>query len=211
LDPFYGTRSQTDENETYIINDLFELTKLHEPQSQIGQLLKLLSRFPADIKFAILKECGKSPLSSTLVVCTESLRLLKVLGSEDAQSLRDSRPTHLQLRSLTPVPRAEDPTVLTAEWVSIYGNSYLSSLRETIIKDGKVPRDSLPLRPLQGVKFARQSGGIRGLQLLYSDGTESNWLGRPAGWFGEVRGENISDLRLQSDVRMRPKICELMF
>jgi hypothetical protein len=59
----------------------------------------------------------------------------------------------------------------------------------------------LTIRPIRGIKFSLGQYGVQALKLLYTDDTDSAWLGNESrGWIGATYGKNITDLVVQRDV-----------
>jgi hypothetical protein len=86
---------------------------------------------------------------------------------------------------------------LYAKSISVWGSSYISSLRFDNTKGISVNRSDL-----KGVRFMVGPYGLRALSILYADDSTSAWLGEPTnGWFGVIYGTDISRLQILKDVR----------
>ena len=86
--------------------------------------------------------------------------------------------------------------------VSLFGRQYFSEIGFNKTADGL---STIPVRSdkIRGVRFALGRFGLRGLRILYADGSASSWLGQTAGcWFGNARGRCIRDLEVFVNVSL---------
>lgn len=91
--------------------------------------------------------------------------------------------------------------------VQIFGRNYISKVGFNETADNSV---SIPVvsEDIRGLRFALGRFGLRGLRILYADGTMSSWLGGTSGcWFGNAEGRSLRDLEVFADVRESTSTC----
>lgn len=175
------------------ITNFEQVTSEQGLNSNVGQFLNFVSRFPVELQLRISAASTGSPLSTALVVHNSSTGLLR------SMSKHSSKPSRVVV--------CLDPRFkyITAQWIRIYGHLYLSFLESSEVdnQDGNQNRmnNRLTIRPIRGIKFSLGQYGVQALKLLYTDDTDSAWLGNESrGWIGATYGKNITDLVVQRDV-----------
>jgi hypothetical protein len=171
------------------ITDFTQTVREQGCSSDVGQFLNFLSRLPVDVQLGISAVSTRNPLSAAIVVCKSSTNLLHFLSKHGSKFGRVTIPLNPHFKSIT------------AQWIRIYGHTYLSCLEsgEAEIHGESINR--LPLRPIRGIKFSLGLYGVQALKLIYIDDTDSAWLGNESGgWIGAMYGKNVTDLLLWRDV-----------
>lgn len=96
-----------------------------------------------------------------------------------------------------------DPVIgLYVDTVVILGQQYLSNIifNQTCTTGQDWTRLELQ-QEIRGLRFAIDTFGLRGICLVYQDGSLSKWLGSHEGcWYGQHLGQDISRLKLRKDV-----------
>jgi hypothetical protein len=163
--------------------DLSNSTKRIRVDTIIGRGLRIFSRLPAEIRSMISERFVRSQSLSLLTGSETSRMLLEVIGR--------SRSDVIELECNTIVE------TLYAESVSIWGSTYISSLKFNNTKGISINKSEI-----KGVRFIVGLYGLRALSILYADDSTSAWLGDPTnGWIGVVYGTDISRLQILKDVR----------
>jgi hypothetical protein len=86
---------------------------------------------------------------------------------------------------------------LWAAQTSILGQHYISSV--AFNKSGGI---LVQRADFKGIRFTIGRYGLRGLSILYADGSTSAWLGDPTnGWTGVMYGSSLKILHILQDVR----------
>lgn len=158
--------------------------------THLGKIALSLSTMPLEVQSQILDDLESSLFISLLRAKTFSSQILP----------RISDPTTLQ-----PITRVLNPDAtirsIHVRFANILGRTYLAEIGfNDEFKDGS----SLILMPacnVRGLRFALGKFGLRGLQVIYDDGSSSSWLGDSSScWIGVVYGRDLSKLRIIADV-----------
>lgn len=161
-------------------------------ETEIGGLLRCLSRLPPEIQFSISAECPRTLLSSLLIVSQTSTPLLSLIQHNglDQSVVRINCDTNVH--------------TVSSRSIELFGESYITLLgfNEHVENDSKDPNVIAVKRlKIKGIKFVLGCYGIRAVSILYADNSTSAWLGDPArGWNGVMYGDTLGSLRVIRDV-----------
>lgn len=107
-----------------------------------------------------------------------------------------------EARGDVPGGDGEQLNTMYTRTVQLFGRNYISEIGFNKTAD---ELSSIPVRSdkIRGVRFALGRFGLRGLRILYADGSLSGWLGNTSGcWFGNAEGRSLRDLEVFADVRV---------
>lgn len=159
-------------------------------ETHLGKIALQLSTMPLEVQSQVLDDLGGSLFISLLRAKIFSLQILP----------RISDSTTLQ-----PITRVLYPAAtirsIHVRFTNILGRTYLSKIGfNDEFKDGS-SSISTPACNVRGLRFALGKFGLRGLQVIYDDGSSSSWLGDSSScWIGVVHGRDLSKLRVIADV-----------
>jgi len=138
--------------------------------------LRIFSRLPVEIRSIISAYFVRNLSLSLLIRSETSYMLLNIIDRSRSDI------TELEYNTMV--------RTLYAKSISVWGSSYISSLRFDNTKRISVNRSDL-----KGVRFIVSPYGLRTLSILYADDSTSAWLGEPTnGWFGVIYSTDISRL-----------------
>jgi hypothetical protein len=166
-------------------NTLMDFTKTIAEGLADTNLRYLLRRFlglPPEIRSIISAHYPPSLLSSLLTVSK--------ISPLDVAECRSGR---------TVIEYKYDAIIgsLWAAQTSILGQHYISSV--AVNKSGGI---LVQRTDFKGIRFTIGRYGLRGLSILYADGSTSAWLGDPTnGWTGVMYGSSLKILHILQDVR----------
>ena len=157
--------------------------------TELGRLVHTgAMRLPAEIQHKAIEYLGDHHLVSSLFRASQTM----------ASHVKET-PLYQAVEHVTLGP----PTHISSLCIktgSIFGLAYLSD-----IGFNQREGDFIDVRDIGfiGVRFALGTYGIRGLRILYEDGSMSRWLGDSRfSWFGEVYGYDLRNLSVLRDVRV---------
>lgn len=160
-------------------------------------VLEPVSSLPSEIQLLIAQFCLPN-MTISLLVAEENTRLFHFQCSQ-ARS-------HLQ--QVVPGPCiAGEVSNLSACFRDFSSRSYISALQHhhpaTVDIKTRMKTIQLYEAAISGVKFAGGRHGIRALKVLYTDVSDSPWLGDEVGsWIGSMRSSRITKLSLEQDVSL---------
>lgn len=149
----------------------------------VGRLLSKVSCLPAEIQFQIMGLLKGTMVASLIQTETFVSELLPHLHNQSSRKLHPQREPLQAGREGSNV----SPYCRTTE---IVGKPYLSRLALTpCALEGSAARLVVAKTAVRGVQFALGWFGLRGIRILYKDGSFSPWLGDSTSscWIGTVR------------------------
>ena len=175
-----------------------------------GLLVEMAGRLPEELHREIMGEVedhvvsllrhGKTSGEEYNVLQNEPgvlfTRLATVQGSALPLIHRGLQDAH----SHVPGKDSDELQTIYIRTVELFGQSYLSEVgfNGTVGNAMSVPVRSEDIR---AVRFALGRFGLRGLRVLYADGSSSSWLGSTSGcWIGNVEGYSLRDLEVLAEV-----------
>lgn len=155
--------------------------------TELGRLVHSAAMcLPAEIQHMIIEYLGDHLVSS---LCR---------ASQTMAAHVQERPLYRAVTHVTPVA-PQRVSSLCIKTTSIFGLAYLSEIAFNERKGDFIEVKDIGFL---GIRFALGTYGIRGLRVLYEDGSMSRWLGDPRfSWFGEVYGTELRNLTVLRDVR----------
>lgn len=172
-------------------NDLLPLDDhLFDDSTELGKLISRLGRMPLEIQFQVTKR-----LSLTLFL---SLLKTKTLLDQLLPLVRESTMTKPQVR----IPDTDGSfNSIHVRYRNIMGTSYLATIGFKRRSGAEAVSIAVANRNVRGVQFSLGRFGLKGIRVLYKDGTCSPWLGEPSlCWIGFAYGRDLSRLRVIADV-----------
>ena len=192
----------------------FNLADIVNKETSLGNLITNgAHRLPEELHVKIMDEIQHG---------TTSFHRHENMTDDQYQTLVDSpgslfsRLTKVQLHSmpaivpgvefgqaLPEVPGKDDDQIQTLyiRTVSMFNQSYIQEVGFNNT-DSSLVRIAVRSPDIRGMRFALGRFGLRGLRILYADGSASDWLGATSDcWFGNIRGRNIRDLGVRAHVR----------
>lgn len=152
-------------------------------------------KLPAELQRLI---CDMVPpgIFSSLAACSGTLAWIESHGLVS----EESRVGRLSFSTETPFKDVSSLRTLRADVFDILGERCLTR----ITADPEAVRDHqimLVERPVLGVQYALGLYGVVALRIHYQDGSVSSWLGRrPSRWMKLIRGQDLQELIVRSDV-----------
>ena len=154
---------------------------------------QMAQKLPLELQCMILDYLTGSLFASLLKATSVSSRLLKRLDF----SIPAGGPRTIDLGMVGPVHN------LYVQTLDIFGTTYLAYIGYNRLDASFSPSASIPVKssPFRGVQYALGEFGLRGLRILYEDGTRSAWLGDASYcWYGTAEGRDFRMLRILADV-----------
>lgn len=170
-------------------------TSLFDADTPLASLLSRIRTLSMEIQlqiFALVKGTMFASLLQTKIFVSS---MLPRLGPRSAWTIL---PKSLALRA--GLDEGNRSSRLTCQSMYIMGRSYLSKLALGWLEN---PTSHIDIadKAIQGVQFALGRFGLRGVRILYMDGTNSPWLGESSfSWTGTIPCSDLSMLNLVKDV-----------
>lgn len=172
-------------------NDLLPLdSHLFTGSTELGSLLSRLGNMPLEVQSEVTKR-----LNLTLFL---SLLKAKTLVAQLLPQIRESDMMKPETRTIDGDGSFNS---IHVRYRDIMGTSYLAAI--SFKRESGRDELSIPVadREVRGVQFSLGRFGLRGIRVLYEDGTRSPWLGEKSScWIGVAHGRDLSRLRVISDV-----------
>lgn len=172
-------------------NDLLPLDgRLFDEATELGSLISRLGKMPLEVQFEVTKR-----LNLTLFL---SLLRTKTLIDQLLPQICESTTMKPETRT---IDGGESFNSIHVRYRNIMGTSYLAAI--SFKRESGRDALSIPVadRDVRGVQFSLGRFGLRGIRVLYKDGTCSPWLGETSScWIGFARGRDLSRLRVVSEV-----------
>lgn len=172
-------------------NDLLPLNgRLFDDSTGLGRLMSRLGKMPLEVQFEVTKR-----LNLTLFL---SLLKTKTLVTQLLPQVRESTTMKPETRILDTDGSFNS---IHVRYRNIMGTSYLAAIGFRRESGGEALSIPVAHRDVLGVQFSLGRFGLRGIRVLYEDGTRSPWLGEPSScWIGVTYGRDLSRLRVVADV-----------
>lgn len=192
---------------------LFDLAQCINRETSLGRfIMNILDRIPPELHPKIMREAQLDALSFQHYGNMNDHQYKALLTSP---SVLFTRLATVQLSTLprlrsgfaevtTYVPGKDNYPIQTMHIipVDIFGATYIAEVGFSAGREAP-PGIQVRSEEIRGVRFALGRFGLRGLRLLYADGSDSRWLGSTSGcWYGNVRGKSIRDLHVVTEVRL---------
>jgi hypothetical protein len=159
-------------------------------------LLKGFARLPREFQQVIWREFPTKYLTFYLLATAESVDV----ASDSKSNLKVTAPifSHQPL-----IPEGfSGKGWLHTTFISILGRRYVQRVHVSKAKPSSEPNAlEVYILKISHLHFTVLEIGISAIQIVYKDGTVSNWLGDPeGGWRGSTLGLHLTDLRVWQDV-----------
>lgn len=172
-------------------NDLLPIDgRFFSKATELGSLVSRLGQMPLEVQFEVTKR-----LNLTLFL---SLLRTKTLVAQLLPQIRESTTMKPETRTIDGDGSFNS---IHVRYRNIMGTSYLAAI--SFKRESGRDALSIPVadRDVRGVQFSLGRFGLRGIRVLYEDGTRSPWLGEMSScWIGFARGRDLSGLRVISNV-----------
>ncbi|ROV98720.1 hypothetical protein VMCG_06793 [Cytospora schulzeri] len=159
-------------------------------ETDLGRLAQKLSAMPLEIQSQVLDGLGSSLFIALLKARTFSWQILPRI--HESTTLK---PTTRILDTNNQIKRIYGRSNIILGW------NYLTeiSFNDDVVEGGS-SSISVADSSIRGLRFALGKFGLRGIQIIYEDGSCSLWLGDPSScWIGVLHGRDLSKLRVIAD------------
>ena len=189
------------------------LTRLINTETALGRIIADISRLPLELQCKIMLDLEQDSTDlyehdrygiekAAVFKCrADSFTRLATVELETVPLLRHIDP------KVHPLPHVIHPTTrgsvstLCINTRNIFGRDYISGIGFNQSGEDLISVQVLS-QNIKGLRFALGRFGLRGIRILYSDGSCSPWLGDPSGsWFGHAEGSSFDNLIFVEDVR----------
>lgn len=157
----------------------------------VGGLLSKVSCLPSELQSQIMGLLKGTMVASMLQTEAFILELLPNLHNRSSSTLQPHK---------RPLNEGRN-TSLYCFMIQIAGHAYLNRLALTPV-EGSETHIVVAKTAVRGVQFALGWFGLRGMRILYEDGSFSPWLGESTStcWIGTVHCSNLLDLEVVANV-----------
>ncbi|KAL7812095.1 hypothetical protein V8C44DRAFT_364785 [Trichoderma aethiopicum] len=158
-------------------------------------LLKRLVGLPRELQQMIWRNVPANCLTFSLLAAAESV----AVASDSAAELSVTNPIFSH-ESLIP-ERLSGRGWLQLTFIFILGRRYVQRIHVSKAQpSSKSDALEIDIREVSHLHFTVEEIGISAIQIVYKDGTESDWLGDPeGGWRGSTLGSHLTDLQVWQD------------
>jgi hypothetical protein len=166
----------------------------------LASLLASIYTLPLELQFQIMGLLKGTMFASLLQTKTFVSEMLPLLRSGSSWTIRP------RIEPIC-VDGDEGRSILSCHTISIMGRPYLRGL--TLGQPtGSGLHIPIAKKAVRGVQFALGRFGLRGIRILYGDGSSSPWLGDSSCcWIGAVRCYELSKLKVVADVSCHYSPC----